>query len=149
MKKKYKSSKTFGNETEAIIEGWFNALGLPCKRENTMSNTRTRVKGSVDFTSDIMAIEVKKFTGLLSFKANSNVHDLHWDQVGILNKARMNGKIAALIITEDNINFLFIRIENFLKYYCDTTRKSINFEIGKTIGYVIKNKEDLKRVMEV
>jgi len=148
-KKKYKHAKTTGNTTESIVEAWFKALNMPCERENTMLNTRTRNKGSVDFVGDTFAIEVKHFTGLLTFKAGSEQHDLHWSQIGILNKARLNGKIAAILITENDIDFLFIRIESFLNWYRNNSRKSINFEIGKTIGYIVRNEKDLKRVMEM
>jgi len=147
--KKYRHAKTVGNTTETIVEEWFKALNIPVTRENTMSNTRTRVKGSVDFTSDLLAIEVKRFTKSLSFKVNSEDHDLKWSQIGILNKARMKGKLAALLITEDDVNFLFIKIENFLHWFSNNNRKSITYDIGLQIGYVVRNKDDLKRALEM
>ncbi len=144
---KWKSSKTVGNETEAIVETWLQALNIPYKRENTMLNTRTRNKGSVDFVGDTFAIEVKRFTKLLTFKPLSNVHDLHWDQITFLSRERIKGKIAGILITEDNTEFVFVSIDNFLKWYRDCTRKSINMTIAKSIGYVVTSEQDLKRVL--
>lgn len=135
--KKYKSSKTTGNETEAIIEQWLIQAGIPYKREDTMRNTRTRNKGSIDFVGDNFAIEVKKYTKLLTFKLGSNTHDLHWQQIEYLNKEYIKGKVAGIVITEDNKEFIFIHIRDFLFWWANTTRKSINRDIALDIGRVI------------
>lgn len=147
--KKYKHAKTVGNETESIVECWYQEAGIPYKREDTMRNTRTRSKGSVDFESENMAVEVKKFTKLLTFKYKSEDHDISWSQIEYLSKQHNKGKVSGLLITEDNETFVFIRISNFLKWWIDVKRKSINIDIAKEIGYVVRNSEDLKRVLEV
>jgi hypothetical protein len=146
--KKWQSAKTVGNETESIVKTWLIELGYNFRQENTIANTRIRCKGSVDFTSDTFAIEVKRFTKLLTFKIGSEIHDLKWSQIEILNKACMNGKTAAILITEDNVEFYFINISTLLLWICNNSRKSINSTIAKEIGYIIKDKEDLKRVLE-
>jgi len=145
--KKYKHAKSTGNETESIVEKWFQELGVPCKRENTMANTRTRSKGSVDFIGDTFAIEVKHFTKLLTFKYKSEDHDIKWSQIEYLSKASED-KVRGLLITEDNITFIFIHVNNFIKWWIDINRKSINIDIAKSIGYAVTSKEDLKRVIE-
>jgi len=148
-KSKYISAKTAGNRTEAIVESWLQELGIQYKQENTMRNTRTRSKGSVDFIGPDIAIEVKRFTKYLTFKVNSNVHDLHWDQICILYKAYHAGKKAGILITENDEDFLYIPIECFMEWFSNNTRKSITFDIGAKIGYVVRNTEDLGRVLEV
>lgn len=142
--KKYKHAKTLGNETESIIEQWFIEAGIPYKREDTMRNTRTRNRGFVDFVGDNFAIEVKKYTKLLTFKLGSNTHDLHWQQIKYLNKECLKGKIAGIVITEDNQEFIFIHIRDFLFWWAKTTRKSINRDIALDIGRVIVDMEWIK-----
>ena len=147
-KNKYISAKTQGNITESIVESWLQELGIKYKQENTMSNTRTRSKGSVDFTGPNIAIEVKKFTKSLSVKILSEDHDVKWSQVCILSREHTKDKKSGLLITEDNISFIYIPIGSFLKWLSDTKRKSITFDIGAKIGYIVRNSEDLKRVLE-
>jgi len=147
--KKYKHAKTVGNETESIVESWYQEAGILYKREDTMRNTRTRSKGSVDFESDTSAVEVKKFTKLLTFKYKSEDHDLKWSQIEYLNKQEIKGKVAGILISENNIEFVFIRISNFIKWWTDNTRKSINLDIAKSIGCVVLNSKDLKKALEV
>lgn len=150
MKKhKYISAKTQGNKTEAIVESWLQELGIQYKQENTMRNTRTRSKGGIDFLGPDIAIEVKRFTKYLTFKVNSNVHDLHWEQICILFKAYRSGKKAGILITEDDETFLYIPIQSFMSWFSDNTRKSITFDIGAKIGHIVCNAEDLGKVLEV
>jgi len=147
-KKKWQHAKTVGNKTESIVSTWFSELGINIKQEDTMRNTRTRNKGGIDFENDSIAIEVKHFTKSLTVKYKSEDHDLKWSQVELLNKKAIKGKISGLLITEDNETFYFIGIVNFILWWVDCKRKSINADIAKEIGYVVKCKEDLKRIID-
>jgi len=145
-KKKYTSSKTTGNKTESIARDWLSKYN--CKQEDTMRNTRTRSKGSIDFEGDKVAIEVKHFTKLLTFKYKSNIHDLHWDQVEYLNKQSIKGKVSGILITEDNKTFYFIDISSFMMWWVDCNRKSINADIAKNIGVQVHNKQELELTID-
>jgi len=145
-KKKYTSSKTTGNKTESIARDWLSKYN--CKQEDTMRNTRTRSKGSIDFEGDRVAIEVKHFTKLLTFKYKSNIHDLHWDQVEYLNKQSIKGKVSGILITEDNKTFYFIDISSFMMWWVDCNRKSINTDIAKNIGVQVHNKQELELTID-
>lgn len=150
MKKhKYIHAKTQGNRTEAIVESWLQELGIKYKQENTMRNTRTRSKGSIDFLGPTIAIEVKKFTKRLEFSFKAENRDLKWSQLEELNKQRLKGKQSGLLITEDTESFIFIPVQNFLEWWSDNTRKSITFDIGAKIGHIVCNSEDLGKVLEV
>lgn len=146
MKKKFKHAKTVGNETESIVTPWLSDYN--CKQEDTMRNTRTRSKGSIDFEGDTVAIEVKHFTKLLTFKYKSEDHDIKWSQIEYLNKKHVESKVSGLLITENNQTFVFIPISSFIKWWIDIKRKSISIDIAKEIGYIITCKDDLKRVID-
>jgi len=147
-KKKYISSKTKGNITEKIISDWLTELGLKHIQEDTMKNTRTRSKGSVDLQGDTFALEVKYFTGSLTYRYGSNKsHKLHWDQVEYLSRTYNNGKVSGLIITSDNETFYFIHIRDFLMHWIKTKRKSINLDIASKIGVRITNSKELSEVL--
>jgi hypothetical protein len=148
-KSKYISAKTAGNRTEAIVESWLQELGIQYKQENTMRNTRTRAKGGIDFLGPDIAIEVKRFTDRLEFRILKENRDVKWSQVCILSREHTKGKKAGLLITENNEDFIYIPIGSFLKWLSDTNRKSITFDIGAKIGYIVRDAKDLGRVLEV
>jgi len=148
MKNKYVHAKTAGNITESIVEKWLQASAIDYKQENTMKNTRTRSKGGIDFEGSLIAIEVKKFTKLLTFKLKSDDHDIKWSQIEYLSKAKLKGKVAALLITEDNETFYFIHIRDFLFNWLHNTRKSINIDIANKIGAKCTNAEQLNDIIE-
>ena len=145
-KKKWEHAKTKGNKTESIAKDWLSKYN--CKQEDTMRNTRTRSKGSIDFEGDKVAIEVKHFTKLLTFKYKSEVHDIHWSQLEYLNKQLLKGKVSGLLITEDNKTFYFIHISSFMMWWVNCNRKSINVDIAKNIGVEIHNKEELELAID-
>jgi len=145
-KKKWQHAKTVGNQTESIASEWLSKYN--CKQEDTMRNTRTRSKGSIDFEGDTVAIEVKHFTGLLTFKYKSEDHDIKWSQIEYLNRKSTEGKVSGLLITEDNKTFYFIPMCSFMIWWIDCNRKSINADIADNIGAEVHNKQELELIID-
>ncbi len=145
-KKKWQHAKTVGNQTESIASEWLSKYN--CKQEDTMRNTRTRSKGSIDFEGDKVAVEVKHFTTLLTSKHKSEEHDTKCSQIEYLNKQELKGKVSGLLITENNITFYFIPMNGFMMWWIDCNRKSINADIAKNIGIEIHNKQELELIID-
>lgn len=142
--KKYRHAKSKGNDAEKIVKTWLQEIGETFTQEDTR---RGKTKGTIDFEGANIGIEVKVFTGLLTYKLGSQIHDIHFDQICYLYKKRFE-KVCGFLITEDTETFYFIPIMDFMTNLVNSTRKSINVDIAEKIGYKVTNSRELKNVLD-
>ena len=133
-----------GRELEKKVAAMLEDAKIPYKWEDTLFH-KGRRKGGIDFKTDYAWIECKHFTDRLTYKLNSESHDIKWSQVCILNKHRLEGKTGGFILREEADNsILWLDIERFLNHYTDSEKKSINIEELKEIAEEIKDMEFIK-----
>lgn len=146
--KQFKNSKTSGNALEKDFALLLENSGIPYTQENTMSQFCKRVKGSVDFVTKnpVGYFECKAFTDRLTFKLNSEKHDVKWSQITFLNKKILLGFKAGLVIRENtDKRLIFVDVKDFLTLWTNTTSKSINLNTALKIGRVFEDAEWIKR----
>jgi len=137
------NSKQSGNQLENEVSRLLNAASIPHTREDTIKGKR---KGSVDFILDNPKayIECKRYTSTLSFKYDSEDHDIKWSQLIILFKKHLEGYTSGLIVQESIDNRLyFIHIKDFMTWWITNTKKSLNLLDVQRIGSEIGNIKEL------
>jgi len=136
MRKRYKA-KQVGNDLETQVAKLLDAASIPYIQESTVSSGRKRVKGSIDFTlkNPIAYIECKAYTKSISYKYDSEIHDITWSQLLILHKKHKEGYTSGLILKENTDRRLyFIRIEDFMSNWITSSKKSLNLADVQRIG---------------
>ena len=128
MNKKYKSSKTHGNELESTVKQWLIDSSIPFEHESTVTQNMRRTKGSVDFKllDPVGFIECKRYTDRLSYSVNSEIHDISWSQISFLYRNK-DCFISGFIVQESKSDDIyFIPIKSFVAYFVEMDAKSIN-----------------------
>ncbi len=146
MKAKRYKAKQVGNDLETEVAKLLDEASIPYLQESTVSSGRKRVKGSVDFVlkNPIAYIECKAYTKSISYKYDSEIHDIHWSQLLILHKKHIEGYVSGLILKENTDKRLyFIRIEEFMKNWLVSSKKSLNLADVQRIGSEIGNIREL------
>jgi len=112
---------------------------IPYEWEETLYH-KGRKKGGVDFVTGYAKIECKHYTKRLTYKANSEDHDIKWSQVAILNQHSMNGLKAGFIVREQtDERLLWLPVRELLKHYISTGKKSITLKEVEKIGTEIND----------
>jgi hypothetical protein len=147
-KQSLRNSKAVGNDFESLILKMLDDAVVPYIQESTVTGSKKRVGGGVDIVTKnpICFFECKRYTKSLSFKLNSNEHDLKWSQIQLLMKKRNEGHLSGLLLQEESDSkIVFVEIMAFMLWYANNTRMSINSEISKKIGRVV---DDMKWITE-
>ena len=133
-----------GKELEERVARMLEDAGIPYQWENTLYH-KGRKKGGIDFKTDTIWIECKHFTDRLTYKVNSEDHDIKWSQVCMLNNHNMNGQKAGFIVRElRDRRILWLPIKSFLKHYISSKKKSITVDELEGISTEIKDMEWIK-----
>ena len=151
MRKKnyFRNAKAVGNDFESLILKMLDDAGIPYIQESTVTGSKKRVGGGVDISTKnpICFFECKRYTKSLSFKFNSEDHDLKWSQIKLLMKKRNEGRLSGLFIQEtSDSDIVFIEITKFMLWYANNTRLSINADISKQIGLIVTDMDWIKEV---
>lgn len=147
----YKTSKVVGNDFESLILSMLDDAGIPYVQESTVTGSKKRVGGGVDISTKnpVCFFECKRYTKSLSFKLNSEDHDLKWSQIQLLMKKRNEGYLSGLFLKEaSSEEIVFIEITKFMLWYANNTRLSINYEISKQIGLIVTDMDWIKEVAQ-
>lgn len=128
-----------GKELEKQVAKMLDEAGKRYEWEDTLRHGG-RKKGGVDFVTPYSKIECKHFTKQLTYKVNSEDHDIKWSQICILNQHAINGLMAGLIVREETDNrMIWLPVKSLLKHYISTGKKSINLSEIEELGRVIEN----------
>lgn len=153
MKKQRWTPKAVGNDAEKLVDEIAHAAGLQWSSESVVDSAKRRSKGGVDRVYHLsggrkLYAEIKfSKDGRYTYKANSEAHDIKWTQIGILNKAHMDGHEAGFIFVTPDRTPVFVRISDFMRRYTETMVSHIKFAEAEAIGVKMDDmawcKEDL------
>jgi len=138
--RKWRSAKSKGNDLENEVKHLLNLAGIPYEQESTMGEHGRRVSGSVDFIikNPEGYIECKRYTKSITFKVNSNQHDIKWNQICFLSQRRSSE--SGFIFQETNDKGLYyMNITKFLEVWANSNKSSMNLGDIKEHGTLIED----------
>ncbi len=137
MRQKRYHSKSVGNDLESEVAKLLDEAGIPYVQESTVTSSKKRTSGSVDFTlkNPIGFLECKRFTKRLSLAFKSKDHDIKWSQVEFLNRKMLEGHISAWVVQESSDKTLiFILQRDLILWWANTQQRSLSLEMARKIG---------------